>query len=542
MKSIKNSFLFFLFVANLFVISICYAQQPIDSLEYYKRKINQVQSSGDLENAYKFFQKYLRKSELYKNQLDKAYALYYIAKIENIEGFYFESEVSAVKALEILDLEKKSDYVVSLKKTFYNQFGKLYKTQKNYTRALEMYGKSLELAESAHDSMVIYNNISNVLKEDKQFKKAELELQKAYSFFKEVNDSSEKARVLDNLGFIKFKLEKEEGLLLMQEALELRKSINTNLYTSYKHLSTYYKKNNDLLKAIDYAKKAYQVANSINSASYREDALRLRVDLKDYSVLNEYLTLRDSISLAKQLNSNKFALIKYNLNQSELETQKARIKNQQYQFIVVLIAVFAILLFFLLKSRHKKEKLLQVYNTETRISKKVHDEVANDVYQVMTKLQATPKTNEEVLDDLEKIYIKTRDISKENSAIDVKQSFEELLKDLLLSYKDDNISVLAKSISNLDWNTISEIKKTAIYRVLQELMTNMKKHSKATVVVIGFNKKGKKIEIDYNDNGIGCTLKKHNGLQNAENRMQSVNGKITFESSINNGFKAKIVI
>ena len=58
-----------------------------------------------------------------------------------------------------------------------------------------------------------------------------------------------------------------------------------------------------------------------------------------------------------------------------------------------------------------------------KISKKVHDEVANDVYHVMTKLETNASVKEDVLEYLEGIYNRTRDISKENSTIDVDEDF-----------------------------------------------------------------------------------------------------------------------
>ena len=70
----------------------------------------------------------------------------------------------------------------------------------------------------------------------------------------------------------------------------------------------------------------------------------------------------------------------------------------------------------------------------------------------------------------------------------------------------------------------------------------MRKHSKASIVLISFNQTKNKIVIDYKDNGIGCDLVKNNGLLNAENRMTSINGTITFESQTNNSFKAKITV
>jgi signal transduction histidine kinase len=63
-------------------------------------------------------------------------------------------------------------------------------------------------------------------------------------------------------------------------------------------------------------------------------------------------------------------------------------------------------------------------------------------------------------------------------------------------------------------------------------------------VVIGFDCDQKNLKIDYSDNGVGFSEKLilKNGLKNAENRIQAVNGILTFDSQINKGFKAKIVV
>jgi len=78
--------------------------------------------------------------------------------------------------------------------------------------------------------------------------------------------------------------------------------------------------------------------------------------------------------------------------------------------------------------------------------------------------------------------------------------------------------------------------------VLQELMTNMRKHSAATLVVLKFKQENNKLTIEYTDNGLGCELKKQVGLKNTETRMESINGSIIFDSRINKGFKAKITV
>ena len=70
----------------------------------------------------------------------------------------------------------------------------------------------------------------------------------------------------------------------------------------------------------------------------------------------------------------------------------------------------------------------------------------------------------------------------------------------------------------------------------------MKKHSDASIVILSFKMMGNKIQIKYSDDGVGGELKKNNGLLNVENRINSLNGRITLESEKDKGFKATIIV
>lgn len=102
--------------------------------------------------------------------------------------------------------------------------------------------------------------------------------------------------------------------------------------------------------------------------------------------------------------------------------------------------------------------------------------------------------------------------------------------------------ITIQNISKINWNKSSEIKKTSLYRILQELMTNMKKHSKATQVLLSFEHSKNKIRLGYRDNGVGGQLNNKNGLQNMENRIKAVDGSITFDTEPEKGFSATIII
>ncbi len=95
-------------------------------------------------------------------------------------------------------------------------------------------------------------------------------------------------------------------------------------------------------------------------------------------------------------------------------------------------------------------------------------------------------------------------------------------------------------IEIIDWNEIDRNKKIAVYRVLQELLVNMKKHSNASLVGITFKNTNKDIIVNYTDNGKGIDVHNmsfKNGLYNVENRILGIKGTIHIDSAPGKGFK-----
>lgn len=547
MKLFVITFLFFCgFNANASGIDAVAFSQETDSLTYYYYIANNPKTSEEHPKAYKFYNN-LKQQNL--KQGDTLYAvnnLRQIAIMQNNWGDYYSSEASVVEALKLMKSFKIKDSIaLEIMNGLYNQIGRISHALLKYDASLSYYDKALQIATSRNQIDVIKNNMALVYRDQGNYAKAEVVFLEVYNDYLALGDTLRTAKALNNLANVRSKLNHPEAHNNLLEALNLRLKINDVIgsYSSYKNLSIYYKDRNNKTKALTYANEALRVAKDIKQASFLEDALSLIIGLsKDHNVL-AYKQIKDSLDTAKQLEENKYAILKYNVESEQKKVQKEELLKEKAekekliaQSLMLGVLLLATLLYALLRSRYKKEKLQQVYNTEVRISKKVHDEVANHVYQIMAKMQNKPGID--VLDDLENIYTKTRDISKDNSALEFNDRFENTIKDLLLSYKNENVSVITKDIKTINWNAMSNLKKATIYRVLQELMTNMKKHSQASVVVISFSKNKNKIQINYNDNGVGCTLKKQTGLQNTETRMASINGSIRFESGINDGFKA----
>ena len=558
MKSIKNSFLFFCFLTTFFCSKHLKAQPPKDSLDHYYNLYIKATESTDFKKVYNF---YSRTKEAYLQKKDTLKAIYHIrilASIENKIGQPYNSELTASNGLELLDNLPVNRNTTGAKIGLLNHLGIVYFQLKNYDKALYYYKKVLEIVQSDAQRNVISNNIANTYRKKKNYELAFDEFNELYQRRLKSGNSLKIANTLNNLGLVKSKLNYEGALTDMLEALEIRKKENNvdEIFMSYVYLAEYFSDRNDLKKLEYYANKAYDLAVKAKNDSYKLEALSFLIDNNENSKVLEYKKLNDSITLAKQLNENKFASLKYDFSKEKKEAEQAKLallssnlkeekqKRLKLVFLTigVIISLTSIFIYFLLKSRHKKEKLSEIYKTETRISEKVHDEVANDIYHVMTKLQNRKNINNSILDDLENVYKKTREISRENSTIDLDTDFNETLKDLLISYKNNSTNVITKNISQVKWEKISKENKRTIYRVLQELMTNMRKHSNASFVLLTFNQNNNKLNIDYKDNGVGCKVMKHSGLRNVENRILTSNGTINFESDHDKGFMAAITI
>ena len=551
MKTPLLSFLFFSFCfIECLSIEHMEPKKQLDSTLYYSDVVEIPSSENDLDKAYRYFLEYHDNAIREKDTLKIIYGLERLATIERNVGLYNESEASSVEGLTLIDQLESSPYLEILAASLHNNLGILYRSMELNAKSKELYQSSLELVKTPLDSMIVLLNLGNIFLDENNYSKSNEYLEKAYSKFDRVDDLSEKARVLTSLGYVKHKQLYTNGLEFMLDGLQLRKQIEdlTGLYSSYKYLSFYYRDLDKQEIQKQYLDSAWVIAKKLNTPSFIEDALKSLSKINGDKQVLDFININDSLKKANIQKESRFTLIKYDfdkLNQKVLENelfmQKERNRSIRLGFFIVLLILLSIGLTLWLQARNRKRRLLDIYATESRISKKVHDEVANDVYHVMAKIQHGAKHNEEIMDDLEIIYSKTREISKDNSVV-FNEDFETTLKDLLMSFHNKEVNVILKGLSSINWEAFREIEKTSIYKVLQELMVNMRKHSQASLVGLTFEQKGAKLHISYSDNGQGAIIKKQLGLQNMENRIHAIGGTITFNTQPNKGFKSKIIL
>ncbi len=106
----------------------------------------------------------------------------------------------------------------------------------------------------------------------------------------------------------------------------------------------------------------------------------------------------------------------------------------------------------------------------------------------------------------------------------------------------DNLTVTA-SFDEYDEDMISEDLKLMIYRISQEQLNNIIKHSEATLINISLYKLDGFLQLSIKDNGKGCDLSAERngvGIQNIMTRAALHDGKVNIESSPGNGFELTI--
>lgn len=492
------------------------------------------------------------------------YSLISIAEIQQNASNYNASEETLTKTLPYLKKLKNPKFTYNVYTiTAYNYYNKY-----DNTSAINYHIKALKLAKKPFKKAEILNDIANIYIGEEKYKKAvqilepinTLEIKHDTDSLRTINHY---AMLLDNLGFCYYKLGNPKALKYLTESLKIKLKYKRDfeLMTTYRYLAIFYEKSNLKLSKI-YAQKSYITACAVNNATFKANGLALLIqktegnELKKYSLA--YIKIIDSLITNRSKAQNQFAYIKYdskkdrkeNLQlksqkaENELQIEKQKSRNLISSVIIIFALGIIIFLYYYLTSKSKKDKNEAIYKSEMQISRKLHDELANDVYQTLTFVQNRDleliEHKDQLLNNLQVIYSRARNISKENSTIITDENYSIALKEMISEFNDPNINLLLNGLETISWNEIEKNKKITVYRVLQELLVNTKKHSNATLIGITFKATDKSVTISYTENGKGFDLNNvtfRNGLQNIENRILAIKGEINIDSAPSKGFK-----
>lgn len=515
----------------------------------------------EYDSSYYYFSKAKYAAELKKDTSRIIHSLAWMSQIQRNQGDYFGSETTSIEAFPFIENSTKYRYGET---NIYIGLGNNYLFTYDNDNAIYYFKKAINSKTDVVIESDIKNNISMAYTEKGDYQKS-IHILLPLVINKELLNYPETfARINDNLGHAYDKSGNPKAFYYLNQGLKIREQIKDNwgIISSYYNLSEYYKLKNPNLSN-KYALIAYTKATKVKSVDTRLECLKSliqngpRNQSTKYSLL--YLKINDSINKVRITAKNQFAKIKYDFKKEKEENLKLKAqqilqqKHQQNQntllyFFVGITVLTSLSISNFLIAKNKREKIKASYTTEIRIAKKLHDELANDVYHTMafaeTQNLSTSQNKEILLTNLDAIYSRTRNISKENSSVPTGHFFVSNLKEMMSGFNTSTVNILTNGIDTINWTSLDDPKKITIYRVLQELLVNMKKHSQCSLVVLTFKKNENKLQIDYTDNGVGATddkLKLKNGLQNVENRILAIKGTTTFDVKSQKGFKVTFI-
>jgi signal transduction histidine kinase len=212
---------------------------------------------------------------------------------------------------------------------------------------------------------------------------------------------------------------------------------------------------------------------------------------------------------------------------------------------------------------HLTAQLLNAHEGERqRIANDLHDDVGQSMIFLKMGLSSLQRHLPEDLSELRKEfnhYRKQLDITIEKIRNISKEIHPSGLEDLGLNIA---LSILFRELEQLpnikvsvemdDIRGVFELKKTiTIYRIFQELSTNIVKHANATKVSVAINKESGRVIFRIEDNGTGFNIqniqslraqKRGMGLASVEERVRMLGGSLEMWSQPGQGSRTEFAI
>ena len=539
-------------------ITFCYACSKPQKVEKSKNptflKAYKFRDAGEKDSAFIYYNKAKEELLQEKDSVNAAVCLINMAIIASDKSDFFGAQELALNAASFLDDKNPDHFNYNLSN--YNALGIVSSSLKQYDKAVEFYNKSLEFTADTTFILAIKNNIANNYRKSGKY---DVAIPIFKSIISQEKNPVDYARILTNYASTKWlqnpsynaSTELRQGL-----SIRIKEKDKLGENNSYDHLTDYYLKTRPD-SALYFAKQWHQMVYSLDSPDDLLECLKKLVLLSDDQnskrYFAQYRQLADSIQTVRNNAKNQFALIRYETEKHKADNlllqRKATIRIIWIISLSIILIGGAFLSIIWYKKRAKRLEL-EAQNAiqagQLKTSKKVHDVVANGIYQIMTEIENSKElAQEKILDKMESLYERSRDISYEVLAQSPDESsFENSIRELLVSFASEETKVVIIGNTNELWNYMPAEDQFEIKLVLQELMVNMRKHSRATQVALRFELKSDKIFIYYTDNGIGISngIKFKNGLSNTGNRINSINGNINFGTSTSGGLNVQLMI
>ena len=495
-----------------------------------------------------------------------------------------ENQIEALKIYEDLGSDLWIGYSLNNMAIIHQNLGNLDKALQYHQKALTYRIKMGDVYGEAGS----YGNMANVYVKLHDTSLAIQYYDKALTIFRKIDDKESISAMLNNLGNIYIARGKESNALtLLEESLKIRENLGDKkgiastllrmgeAYTSmgsYKKASQALYRARRLAREIDVVEeemvsylnlaKMYALQHQLDSAFKN---MSLYIATKD-SVYNQRLE-EQIIDVQTRYETEKMGQ-DMNLLKSEKELTELRLKQKRMQNLLLILAIItivgaAIFSFYrrklkqkaamdAAKIRYNEQKIRAVIEgqeeEQRRIARELHDGVGQKLAGLKLNWSSLISGTEikKVWPDYNNLTLLIDETAQEVRTISHQMLPKELEQFGLIPSIE---SLLEINFKNTGTNTsfshmgveerLPYTVELTIYRILQELVSNILKHAHASSIKVELLKRRDRILLIVEDDGIGMNLEKMKnggiGVMNIESRVESVQGRVTFESEQEKG-------
>jgi two-component system NarL family sensor kinase len=565
----------------------------------------ELKKDGKLDQAVAHYKKALSLFQKLQDTPNVARCLNNLGSAYTVKGAFEHALESYLNSLRIY--EQLSDEEGQVKSHI--NIGNFFARQQQFQKAESHYSTALGMLEAGDlkNEALLNLNLGGINTDPRNQEgnpdKALVYFQQAKAAFRELNDLYNLAGIANNIGVVKeqqFKL--QEAYASYREALELREQLQDmiGISQSYHNLGNVLRKQKKHEQAIEKYMASLEAAREADARSFMQHALhnlsgtfaemgehqkafdyRLQSDLLKDSLYNEEksLQLAELETKYETEKKDKELLIK------EASIRQKTIERNTFMVVLIITVVLsaAAILVYHQRQRtmrqlaHKNEELhrhrisemlkeqeiksinamLEGQDKERkRIAEDLHDRLGSTLSAVKLHLNSingdvvktVPMPLYQNLNGLlDKAVSEVRDIAHNMvSGVLTKFGLVAALQDLKGTIEASGKIKVELLVMNLDERLDGQVEIT-LYRIIQELVSNILKHAKATEITIQLNRFNQELLVMVEDNGIGfepamISREKGMGLRNVESRATALGGRINVDSGRGRGTTTTIEI
>jgi len=536
---------------------------------------------GKMDSAFKLLSKSLKIAEENKFMPLQAVILNNLGVASYQESKNTQALTYHLRALKIRESLKDERGM----QASYINMGNVYYMTFDLENSLLYFNKSLALAKKLGIDIEIgklYNNLGAVYADKSDYLNARKYLLMALPYREKTGNMTGKALTLNALGDVSVELAddlKAEDYYKQALALSVKLGDDmnrTNILNSLGHLA---QKRKRYEEAIGFQQRALELSRKIKYLDMERDALielsenyeRWGQPQKALSYYKDYNTIRDSIQ--QQSNKSQIAelQISYDTEKKERENQKLQFEKNQSEtkrrttiyFFSGLIVFIGLIVFLYLRnknirSRYQEEQIgnRALFEGEQkeriRIGRDLHDSIGQMLAVLRMKIEGLTDPKQEAAKEtfsiLDKTISEVRHISHNLMPEALNFGLMSAIEDLADKISETGKTTVLLSIpEELKAHSFGEQNALSVYRVIQEVLSNMARHADATEIRLEISKAGDKFLITIKDNGKGfdtAKIKDSKGIgwKNINARLLMLDGKMQVASEKLSGTQIEITI